>query len=361
MTKNRIQIKLKTNYMHIISNVYTANRENTSRFEASQKKLPLTITTDKTKAIKRMLSESGPESVLASKGEYSRMRTFVIGTDKRAVLAFSAENKRVDGFIMNNKDQQLIPVQSYDMPKELRDILSSDAFEAFLKDVQARIVQLSNGDCRLIIQQGLKGGVYKVGDLYSSSGDIQKIKNTLKTISVDERPGGTRESRIIIKNESCFPLKLKNEGAKTGYFYTKAADAFLGADHTIAPGAAGGIFYASTNNFMPFGTKGYITLDIETPGRNYVTVCAFGTGCWIDNAARIEIRAGEGAQDELGRIFGHGVDATGRVTDMGDLLADSDRSTGVTTSFFESCRMFKVSCEFESDVHAEFIFTFQNK
>lgn len=348
--------------MHIISNVYTANRENTSCFEASQKELPLTITTDRTKAIKRMLSESGPESVLASKGEYSRMRTFVIGTDKRAVLAFSAENKRVDGFIMNNKDQQLIPVQSYDMPKELREILNSDAFEAFLKDVQARIVQLSNGDCRLIIQQGLKGGVHNTADLYSSSGDIEKIKRTLETISKHESSGGLRESRIIIKNDSSFALKLKHTGEKSGYFYTKAKEAFQGARQTILSGAAGGIFYASTNNGMPFGTKGYISLEVETVGRNYVVVCAFGTGFGIDNAARIEIRAGDGTQDELGRIWGHGVDATGRVTDMGDLFTDSDRNVGSGTKcFFESCRMFQVSCEFDNERKAHFVFTFQNK
>ncbi len=343
--------------MHIAHNAYTAQREATSHFEASKKELPLktkTTITHRTEAIKQMLSESGPESVLASKGRYSHTRTFAAGPDKRTILAFSPENKRVDGFVMN-KDQQLIPVQPYDMPKELREILSSDAFEAFLKDVQARIVQLSNGDCRLIIQQGLKGGVYKAGDLYSSSGDIEKIKKTLKTISEDERPGGYRESRIIIHNQCDYPLKLKHMGEGSGWFYTKVKDAFQGDDQTIAPQAAGGIFYASTNNWMPFGTKGYISLNVETPGKHYVVVCAFGTGCWINNAAKIEIRPGNEADDS---------ESTGRVADMSALFSAADRCVGdgtETKKFFERAGAFNVFCEFDNEKHAHFTFTFQGQ
>ncbi len=305
--------------MHIAHSAYTAQRETTSRFEASKKELPLktkTTTTHRTEAIKKMLSEGGPESVLASKGRYSHTRTFAAGRDQRAILAFSPENKRVDGFVMN-KDQQLVPIKPYDLPKELQQILNSDAFEAFLKDVHARLIQLHNGDFRLDIHQGLKGGVY------SAVGDMDAIRAGL------EREHGDNwvECTFIVKNQCSFPVLLKNYSLWGASFYPNhPKSAFLDDNDlnlsTMPPQAAGGFFaYRS-------GLPSHTTPDNKLRGifsflvDDCTVICGFcansngGTANHADRTiysmnARIQIKAETGIINgtetpfNIGEFFNH--------------------------------------------------------
>jgi hypothetical protein len=339
--------------MQIAHNAYTAHREASSRFEASKKELPLKIsTTHRTEAIKKMFSEGGPESVLATKSEYSRMRTFAAGSGKQAVLAFSPQGKRVDGFVLN-KEQQLVPIKPYDLPKELQQILNSDAFEAFLKDVHSRLVQLHNGDFRLDIHQSLKGGVY------SKQRDSEHIKESLGNL-------GTRkyQSRIILENECEYPLKLTHQDIRGGSFspnYPWQAFEKEGDDYKIPRGAAGGIL-CNGKRGIPKPTEGYISLTIPTPGRNYTVICAFGTGFFGVNSAKIEIRCEDGNTNELGVVVGHGVDATGHVTDMKALFAGcvQHQKTSQFTRFNLGGRMFHVYCKFDNDAKANFHFKFTN-
>ncbi len=347
--------------MQIAQRAYTAQREATSHSEASKKELPLktkTTTTHRTETIKKMLSESGPESVLASKGRYSHTRTFAAGRDQRAVLAFSPENKRVDGFVVN-KDHQLVPIKPYDLPKELQQILNSDAFEAFLNDVHARLIQLHNGDFRLDLHQGLKGGVH------SEKGDINEIKEGLEKISSDAF-GGRHESRVIIKNECEYPLKLKHYGQKDGFFANKyPKDAFKGKhndkNNVIAPGQASGIFYNS-NFGTPFGTKGYISIDVQANGRNFTVLCAFRTAFQGNNQARIQIKASDGNTNELGMVLGYAIDATGRVTNINELfdpVSDTHEGNDIYKESYETEQgAFQINYRFDNKTKAHFYFIF---
>lgn len=353
--------------MHIASNAYTANREATSHFEASKKELPLktkTTTTHRTEAIKKMLSESGPESVLANKGKYSHTRTFAAGRDQRAVLAFSPANKRVDGFVMN-KDQQLVPIKPYDLPKELQQILNSDAFEAFLNDVHARLIPLHNGDFRLDLHQGLKGGVY------SADGDVGKVKEGLDNLSnTGNFLSGSYESKIIINNKCDYPIKCIHHGADTGFFWTDYPDkafkgVYIGVDITlhdvIPPNTAGGIFYRS-KALERKGATGYVSVKVITPGRNYTVVCMFSSSYSDVNAARILISGADGNTDRLGNIEGHGIDATGRVADMQNMFSECDRADEMNEykSFEEANTIFQVTCKFQNKRKAYFELTFEN-
>lgn len=337
-----------------------ASRKHTSHFEGSKKELSLKTTKlSGNENIKQTLSESGPENVLATKG-YTRTRTFAVGQAKRAVLAFSEEKQRVDGFVMN-KDQQLVPIKPHDLPKELRQILNSEAFEAFLKDIHARLTELSNGDFRLDINQGLKGGVY------SANGDTKEVKKKLGEISKNSKTGGGRhESRIIIKNECDYPLKIKHYGQKDGFFgsnYPK--DAFTGEiegkKNVIAPKAAAGIFYNSKFG-TPFGTKGYISIDVQANGRNFTVLCAFRTAFRGNNQARIQIKASDGNTNELGMVMGYAIDATGRVTNMDELfdpVSDTHEGNCMYKESYETEQgAFQLTYRFNNETKAHFYFIF---
>lgn len=335
--------------MHIASHAYTANREATSHFEGSKKELSLntkTTTTPRNETIKKMLSESGPESVLASKGKYSHTRTFAAGPAQRAVLAFSPANKRVDGFVIN-KDQQLIPIKPYDLPKELQQILTSDAFEAFLNDVHTRLIPLHNGDFRLDIHQGLKGGVHR------KDGNIEDVKTYLENAS-SKAGGGRHESRVIIKNECSYSLKLVHYHATSGSWADKQhPPSAFDKDSTIKNNEAGGILCNSTFG-TPFGTKGYISVKITLEDKkNFTIICAFHTAFRGNNKATVQIRSSQ-----------NNIDSTGRVPYLDELFAECDIHPGNTiykeSEEASSEAALAVKYKFTNETKAHFYFTFTN-
>ena len=65
--------------------------------------------------------------------------------------------------------------------------------------------------------------------------------------------------------------------------------------------------------------EGYFSVKMRVPGKNYIVCCGFNVGRNRCNAAGLQIRAEDGVLDKEGNIAGHGVDATGKVTDIGDL------------------------------------------
>ena len=65
--------------------------------------------------------------------------------------------------------------------------------------------------------------------------------------------------------------------------------------------------------------EGYVSVKLRVPGKNYVVCCGFNVGRNRCNAAGLQIRADDGVLDGVGNITGHGVDPTGKVTDIGEL------------------------------------------
>ena len=62
--------------------------------------------------------------------------------------------------------------------------------------------------------------------------------------------------------------------------------------------------------------EGYFSVRVPTPGKNYIIPCGFLVGRNRCNKIGLQIRGQDGALDEKGNVAGHGVDPTGRVTDI---------------------------------------------
>ena len=67
--------------------------------------------------------------------------------------------------------------------------------------------------------------------------------------------------------------------------------------------------------------EGYFSVRAKTPGKNYIIPCGFLVGRNRCNKVGLQIRGTEGAQDERGNVSGHGVDPTGRVTDIVEFVS----------------------------------------
>ena len=73
--------------------------------------------------------------------------------------------------------------------------------------------------------------------------------------------------------------------------------------------------------------EGFVAVKLRVPGKNYVVCCGFNVGRNRWNAAGLQIRA----EDGVGNITGHGVNPTGKVTDVGDL---AKQVKGIVHNFF---------------------------
>ena len=67
--------------------------------------------------------------------------------------------------------------------------------------------------------------------------------------------------------------------------------------------------------------EGYFTVKVATPGKNYIIPCGFLVGRNRCNKVGLQIRGQDGASDARGNIAGHGVDPTGRVTDIVEFVS----------------------------------------
>ena len=110
--------------------------------------------------------------------------------------------------------------------------------------------------------------------------------------------------------------------------------------------------------------EGYVAVKLRVPGKNYVVCCGFNVGRNRCNAAGLQIRAEDGVLDGVGNITGHGVDPTGKVTEVGYLAKqvkygdyeDEDEEH----MFNEETRSVKVICKFNNKYLGKHHFIFKN-
>jgi hypothetical protein len=161
-------------------------------------------------------------------------------------------------------------------------------------------------------------------------------------------------SVVIIENKTSYNLEYVNSGYSTGWPVEDVKQSFTttGEDGDVlivAPGSVatqlwrvhqGGHYGKMIGNIFSLGiaqtkdhsqVEGYFAVKIRAPGKNYVICCGFNVGRNRCNTAGVQIRGEDGVLDEQGNIAGHGVDPTGKVTDVGTLA----RQVGVLNRMLE--------------------------
>ena len=100
---------------------------------------------------------------------------------------------------------------------------------------------------------------------------------------------------------------------------------------------------------------------VATPGKNYVIPCGFLTGRNRCNKMGIQIRGQDGDRDERGNIAGHGVDPTGRVTDIVEFVSQIHyaESSGYQVAV-EQTSTIKIVGTFNNEYLGKHFFTFMN-
>jgi hypothetical protein len=182
--------------------------------------------------------------------------------------------------------------------------------------------------------------------------NLQTVKNSLNKVNKDR--DCNRTSRVIITNNSGFPLHLKNQGDSSGYFLTDVKWAFANGDRELFNGYHGGINHSKKSD-SACGSVGYVSVSIQLPGRTHTLCFGFDTHYSGRNHAGIQIRSSSGVTDGNGDVKGHGVDATGAVTDI-DQLCDTEFTGSGDCIFEETSPYFKIRCTFTNDNQAEYHF-----
>jgi hypothetical protein len=165
-----------------------------------------------------------------------------------------------------------------------------------------------------------------------------------------------RQSSVLLRNQTRYSLEHRASGDYSGFFFSDPVDAFQGPGRTIAPGAAGGLAHTKKSD-SACGSVGYISFGIRTEGRTYVVCCGFSTAYSGANSAGIQIRMTDGPADQLGRIEGHGVDPTGSVGDINQLVSMQWAGRDAWTFLTECGTFLKVEVQFTNASWADFCFT----
>lgn len=149
---------------------------------------------------------------------------------------------------------------------------------------------------------------------------------------------------MIIENQSQFTLEYITSGYNTGYPVNEVVKAFKQSptdpdSYVLPPGSVsgqtwrmnhGGNFGKWVGDIFSLGisatksmshVEGYISFRVKTPGKNYIVPVGWLLGRNRCNKMGIQIRGQDGVTDGRGNVAGHGVDATGVVTEIVDFCA----------------------------------------
>jgi hypothetical protein len=159
---------------------------------------------------------------------------------------------------------------------------------------------------------------------------------------------------IIVNNHTKTKLEYSSMGSHNGFFYTNINRVF---ENDFLPPKKVGAFVHSGKNMALFGSCGYVSVRIRSPGRNYIVCLGFSSDSAQKNRAGIQIRGEDGVTDNRGNVTGHGVDPTGRVDQIVDLTSHVHDGGSDLHKFNEECRCFKVSCQFTNNSTGIFTFT----
>lgn len=189
--------------------------------------------------------------------------------------------------------------------------------------------------------------------------------------------------KIMIENRSSHSLEYVTSGYNTGWPVDDVKKSFKdqGDDvYSLPPGSVGTILYRMHHaggvakvmaaSIFTFGivatscTESYFSVRVRTPGKNYIVCCGSTVGQNRCNKAGIQIRGEDGVLDSGGNIVGHGVDATGNVTDILSLVLAVAHATpggyGAFHQFSEVTRSFEVICKFNNSYHGVHHFIFKD-
>lgn len=165
-----------------------------------------------------------------------------------------------------------------------------------------------------------------------------------------------RISAVRIVNNTRYPLHYKNAGDSSGFFFSYIADTFGGPGRTIGAGGAGGFCHTKKSD-TACGSVGYVSFTIRAEGLNYVVCLGFCTCFSGANQAGIQIRMTDGVRNSLGAVKGHGVDPSGAVLDIGQLVAMSYTARTPVTEFSEQTTIFTIKCEYNNEKWSDYTFT----
>ena len=200
----------------------------------------------------------------------------------------------------------------------------------------------------------------------NGSDALEKVKRELEILRSNRfrtKPGN-RISKGIIINESKYPLVYLTCGSSSGYYFSDADQAFQGSleflgnryENAITPGTGVGGFMHTKYTDTATCSCGYVSFMVPTEGKNYVVAFGFSNAYYRRSSVGIQIRGEDGVTDDCGRIKGHGVSATGTVTNMielMDMVMHESYNSGWQT-YTEFCRCFKVHCRFTNNSWGEF-------
>ena len=94
---------------------------------------------------------------------------------------------------------------------------------------------------------------------------------------------------------------------------------------------------------------------------NYIIPCGFLVGRNRCNKIGLQIRGQDGVKDERGNVAGHGVDPTGKVTDIVDFVSQVPYAESSGDQIhLEQTNTIKVIAKFNNEYLGKFSFIFQD-
>jgi len=190
---------------------------------------------------------------------------------------------------------------------------------------------------------------------------------------------------VIIENNSQYSLEYASCGQVSGWPVEPVGNMFVERNgvRVIPPKSCGGMIWRLhrggnfgkwVGDFFSAGiatakdqahVNAYISVKARLPGKNYIVALGFTQGRNRADRAGIEVRAEDGVLDESGNVSGHGMDPTGKVSDIPKLSQTKFVRTftkdGVDWhEFREESRAFKIRCQQNNEWLGRVVFTFND-
>jgi len=200
----------------------------------------------------------------------------------------------------------------------------------------------------------------------------------------EKREGWDSCKGVIIENNSQYQLEYASCGQVSGCPVTPVGDMFTVQDdgtRVIPPKSSagmlwrlhkGGNFGKWVGDIFSLGiatakdqahVNAYISVKARIPGKNHIIALGFTQGRNRADRAGIEIRAEDGVLDESGNVSGHGIDPTGKVSDIPNLsttkFVETFKKNGIAWhEFSEESRTLKIRCQQTNEWLGRVVFTF---
>jgi len=185
--------------------------------------------------------------------------------------------------------------------------------------------------------------------------DLERVKSAVNDLA--NFRNCNRVSKVFIVNKTAWDLTYLTSGSDSGYAFNPVVHAFDSG--VIQQGKYGGFLHTKRSD-SACGSVGYFSVRIQPFNRSYTVCCGFGTVYSGKNRSGVQIRASDGALDTFGRLTGHGVDATGCVTDIDKLTKmNFVNDFQSTTSYIEFSAFFCVNVSFDNACYGSYTFTFE--